>query len=573
MHVLTCHIIAVSIAPQAEVISPLMLGGKKKVEDFSLDQNRSPRKPTIKRATSKRMSGRPNVSSPMLKPTSTSYAASETGDEKDSGHGHHHLDQFMDQVTEWIKNERTKRSARHAKRKAKTRAESSQRAKGESDWETDGDSSAKRRASDASDESIDLEQLEDIVKHSLSLGKSKRGSVSSLRHKASLRKLSRKQSTATASSDTENHENEEYVPSCDAILDNTKTLSYTGGASDDSDSESGQDELQRTASYRDRDAWGKFKFEIVRLTHTLRLKGWRRVPMEWSSEIKVQRLSGALTNSVYVVSPPGELPSRPNERSNGSNVTVSQQKKHPAKLLLRVYGPQVEHLINREAELAILRRLAKKRIGPRMLGTFANGRFEEFFYAETLTADDIRNPDTSKQIAKRMRELHDGIELLDSEREAGPFVWQNWDSWVNRVEKVVTWLDCEVKKLPKGAKPSGDEAWKRRGLICGVPWSQFRAMVEKYRRWLESQYGGGKAMREQLIFAHNDAQYGNILRLMPAGESPLLLPANTHKQLVVIDFEYANANLPGLEFANHFVRYFRSSLRSFTDSSHIRGLY
>ena len=62
-------------------------------------------------------------------------------------------------------------------------------------------------------------------------------------------------------------------------------------------------------------------------------------------------------------------------------------------------------------------------------------------------------------------------------------------------------------------------------------------------------------MREQLIFAHNDAQYGNILRLMPAGESPLLLPANTHKQLVVIDFEYANANVPGLEFANHFTEW------------------
>lgn len=28
---------------------------------------------------------------------------------------------------------------------------------------------------------------------------------------------------------------------------------------------------------------------------------------------------------------------------------------------------------------------------------------------------------------------------------------------------------------------------------------------------------------------------------------------NEHKQLVVIDFEYANANPPGFEFANHFV--------------------
>lgn len=42
---------------------------------------------------------------------------------------------------------------------------------------------------------------------------------------------------------------------------------------------------------------------------------------------------------------------------------------------------------------------------------------------------------------------------------------------------------------------------------------------------------------------------------MPSGESPLLLPSNTHKQLVVIDFEYANANLPGLEFANHFTEW------------------
>lgn len=48
-------------------------------------------------------------------------------------------------------------------------------------------------------------------------------------------------------------------------------------------------------------------------------------------------------------------------------------------------------------------------------------------------------------------------------------------------------------------------------------------------------------------------QYGNILRVIPDGESPLMLPQNAHKQLIVIDFEYANANLVGLEFANHFV--------------------
>ena len=52
---------------------------------------------------------------------------------------------------------------------------------------------------------------------------------------------------------------------------------------------------------------------------------------------------------------------------------------------------------------------------------------------------------------------------------------------------------------------------------------------------------------------HVQTQYGNLLRLEPSGESPLLLPTNEHKQLVVIDFEYASANTRGLEFANHFV--------------------
>lgn len=51
----------------------------------------------------------------------------------------------------------------------------------------------------------------------------------------------------------------------------------------------------------------------------------------------------------------------------------------------------------------------------------------------------------------------------------------------------------------------------------------------------------------------SQTQYGNLLRLEPKSESPLLLPANEHKQLVVIDFEYASANTPGFEFANHFV--------------------
>lgn len=222
---------------------------------------------------------------------------------------------------------------------------------------------------------------------------------------------------------------------------------------------------------------------------------------------------------------------------------------------MRIYGPQVEHLIDRDAELMILRRLARQKIGPRLLGTFTNGRFEEFLHAKTLTPADLRQPQTFCQIAKRMRELHDGVELLEHERDGGATVWRNWDTWVDRCERIVTYIDDIAQGTPGRPLTRAQRRLQSRGLVCGTQWRAFRAAVDAYRVWLDHQLGGPDAERASLVFAHNDTQYGNILRLEPPGTSPLLLPANVHKQLVVIDFEYANANPPGLEFANHFTEW------------------
>ena len=171
-----------------------------------------------------------------------------------------------------------------------------------------------------------------------------------------------------------------------------------------------------------------------------------------------------------------------------------------------------------------------------------------------------------------MRELHDGIELLEGERDEGAFVWRNWDKWKDRCEEVISYLDEQILKGSQGPSKSRADEWKKRGLVCGVEFTVFRQVVRKYRDWLYEQYGGPAGIRQKLVFAHNDVseiyaknwiydanhletQYGNLLRLEPSGESPLLLPANEHKQLVVIDFEYASANVPGLEFANHFTEW------------------
>ncbi|TKA71553.1 hypothetical protein B0A49_05518 [Cryomyces minteri] len=536
----------VSIAAEPESISPMMRGNSKDVDDFDLD--RGPKQHRAKGV--KRLSGRP----PMVASSSSLQALTkdkplDAAVDEDNGpppYRHQGHGGLLASITAWLHDEKTKRAARKWKRRTSKSAQASASNSTPSVPFDGSIEDARRRSSDASDGSMALDKLEQILKESLIMDRptSRKGSSTRI---SSIRKL-RRQSTA-GSSDTDYQDGDAVVPTTDAWLDNTRTLAYTGGATDSSEDlpTSGR------ATPKAKEAWTTFKFEILRLAHTLRLKGWRRVPLEMSSEIEVERLSGALTNAVYVVSPPKELPPRQVGLNGGRPSLVP--KTSPPKLLLRIYGPQVEHLIDREAELLILRRLARKRIGPRLLGTFGNGRFEEFFHARTLTAHDLRVPETSKQIAKRMRELHDGIELLQQERDDGASVWRNWDKWVQRVEEIVSWIDSQIIDNKTGSIKSAADAWKSRGLVCGVEWPIFRQTVERYRKWLDEQYGGIDKVREQLVFSHNDTQYGNILRLVPAGESPLLLPANEHKQLVVIDFEYANANLRGIEFANHFTEW------------------
>ncbi|KAJ6073742.1 uncharacterized protein N7446_001519 [Penicillium canescens] len=417
------------------------------------------------------------------------------------------------QVYEWLHHEK----ARRQNRKARKSEAVSSNATSDSPAE---DGPIERPNSNPSESTFSLDKLEKILlQYATNRPSSAIGSNASVKRQSRRRHKGLQRGSA---SDSEATDVEAPVPGVEAYLDNSKTLAYTGGAAVEEDT----DANANVKAAKDREGWMIFKTEIVRIVHTLQLKGWRKVPADLAGDIEVVRLSGALTNAV----------------------------KPPPKLLLRIYGPQVDHLIDREKELQILRRLGRKNIGPRVLGTFLNGRFEEYFEARPLTPQELRIPETAKQIAKRMRELHEGIELLEEEREGGPMIFKNWDKWVDRCEQVTTWLDKEIQS-PQNEAKAASEPWRRRGFVCGVTWDMFRKAVDNYRLWLVAESGGIAEIKRQLVFAHNDTQYGNLLRMEPATQSPLLLPANEHKQLVVIDFEYSSANTPGLEFANHFTEW------------------
>lgn len=410
-------------------------------------------------------------------------------------------EKLLAQVADWLQREKVKRESKkprkrhHHIRRRHHKAQPQEETVPE-EPEHEVEVSLERTASmDSASSDVSLDRLQRILDDSMAaLGLNnisqlgpKFGRRSSYRSKKyasrSTLHLSR-----TASSDTDYVDGDVLVPCCDAVLDNTKTLKYSQGGAEDSMS------ICSRREEKERLVWLAFKNEIIRLAHTLRLKGWRRVALDSGDDVAVERLSGALTNAVYVVTPPEVLPS----------TTEHVTKKKPQKLLLRIYGPNAENLIDRDIELGVLKRLARKKIGPRLLGTFTNGRFEQYFNAVPLTPGTMRDPETSQQIAKRMRELHEGVDLLEEEKDAGPAVFNNWDCWLPNVARRAHFLDQQILAHNPGTPLQAGEAWKKRGFVCGMEWPKFQAMVDKYRKFLIDSYGGSAAIREKLVFAHND---------------------------------------------------------------------
>ena len=356
-------------------------------------------------------------------------------------------------------------------------------------------------------------------------------------------------------------------------------------------------------------------------------------------------------------------------------------------VLLRVYGPSSGALISRKTELHILHTLSSDyAIGPRVLGTFGNGRIEEYFHSRALVKEEMRDERVSRWIGRRMRELHQvplqtmqlpaddvangyasrgsshsrstdrsGLErpglpghsssdaansgasssssvfsfgtsmyslssrgsssslatinselstsfqnsplLLpqrhSSESSSGPKrrsrstvprgrkttaklgVWDNITRWTREAKLVLKELD-QLASLPgftaflgqstPPATADGDDhipplssASRTFALREELNLPLFEQQVKLYRNFVrEYEKSHGKSRR---VFAHNDAQYGNLLLLTPkeaadsAAEKELerALPVPHHK-IIVVDFEYAGANARGYDIGMCLLR-------------------
>lgn len=309
-------------------------------------------------------------------------------------------------------------------------------------------------------------------------------------------------------------------------------------------------ELKLEASEYKTTAFRKALLEVLQI---IKVPTWSSTALE-PQHVQISEVSGGLTNTIFFISyaetaPPTSTTIPQTVTSSTPHLTDNSlshsQISTPCTVLLRIYGAPPSMMLSRTDELRILHVLSSVyHIGPRVFGTFSNGRIEEWFDSSTLTSKDLQDPLQSRWIGMRLKELHN----VDMLRVMG----STWDGHANVLKTVVGWrgaaqgvLDTLKAKELKGEIGPG-HAWY--GTREKFDLAEFVRAWDAYWAWLhlwEGEHG-----RSEMVFAHNDLVYGNLLRL-----NQKLTGEPEHHKIIIIDFEYAGPNPVGFDIALHFLEW------------------
>ena len=190
---------------------------------------------------------------------------------------------------------------------------------------------------------------------------------------------------------------------------------------------------------------------------------------------------------------------------------------HPeSPILVRIYGPRTELVIDRSKENEVVDVLSLRKEGPTIWGRFENGRLESWLAGSSLTPAQMREPHLSGLIAATLARLH--VQSMPFARE--PVVAAVLRKWA-LVAQEVSFPDDAAKQL----------------LLERLDLSRVIDSTTEYLRAIQASHYGSSS---PVVFAHNDLLSGNIMH------DPL------EDSVKLVDFEYGNYNPRGFDFANHF---------------------
>jgi ethanolamine kinase len=230
--------------------------------------------------------------------------------------------------------------------------------------------------------------------------------------------------------------------------------------------------------------------------------GWEGV-----TDAEVAPLTGGITNLLLRVSVDGETG-----------------------VLVRVYGPRTEVVIDRERENRTFARLAREGLAPPYLGRFENGRCEGFLPGfRSLEPHELGERELRRGIARELARLH-----AVAPDPPQPRTFSTLRGWLDAAAGALDRLPEERQKLARSL-----------GLVT-VQRERLNALERALRDGLPptSTAGGAAALRP--VLAHNDLLSGNILVRAEEGGAP---------EIRFIDFEYGDTGFAGFDLANHVCEY------------------
>ncbi|CAJ0928501.1 unnamed protein product, partial [Mesorhabditis belari] len=243
-----------------------------------------------------------------------------------------------------------------------------------------------------------------------------------------------------------------------------------------------------------------------------------------ATDYSVKPITGGMSNLLFLVELQGEEAKNANE---------------PTKTLLRIHcqGDLNQQL----TESVVFTLLSERGLGPRLLGIFPGGRFEQFIESRALTCSEISQPRFARILAPMVGRVH----TLDVPITKEPQTLLVIKNWIAELEELIG--ERDIKITTKQAKVD----------VNRVP-STIRANdlykeVEFYQKFLD-------VANSPIVFSHNDLQEGNFLlangyRVEEDGVKAEGKVENNTDPMVLIDFEYASYNYRGFDFGNHLCEY------------------
>ncbi|KAJ2863077.1 hypothetical protein GGI22_002047 [Coemansia erecta] len=260
------------------------------------------------------------------------------------------------------------------------------------------------------------------------------------------------------------------------------------------------------------------------------------VPEIKASQVSLRHMSGAMSNRVYVATidpaPIVLTPQAPRALRDTAENQKQETVQMPCKYIVRAYGKGTEELLSRDKELYWLSQLSPLGIGAQMFGIFGNGRIEQYLESTTLNNDIVRQTSASRDIARRMCELHTLVSYYrpygsgnPSSKEAvylngKPELWNKVDTGMQVIQN--RWQEIRHKC---DSNPQCAEILDN--------WPKLMQAVQKFKLRVEQA-------RSPLVFTHNDLQPGNVLRMERTGK------------IEIVDYEFSGYNYRGYDIANHF---------------------